>query len=59
MAPQPAGGVLPFGGNIMAPSKPAWNVNSNTGGLGGIQPLQPLQPKKIGKDDWGDFDPLA
>jgi len=24
-----------------------------------MQPLKPTQPKKAGKDDWGDFDPLA
>lgn len=52
-SPRPAFSTLPITantpqpiamGNILAPSKPA---------------TQPWTPKRPGKDDWGDFDPLA
>ncbi|CCA68430.1 related to bovine rhodopsin kinase and to YGR052w [Serendipita indica DSM 11827] len=36
-----------------APSQPSWNAIAPT------RMMQPMQPKKVGKDDWGDFDPLA
>ena len=45
--------MMPLSGNVMAASlapQPLW---------GAMQPLKPTQPKKAGKDDWGDFDPLA
>ena len=55
LAPQPMRAMASLSGNVMAPSKPAWNASASTRTSG----IQPLQPKNIGKDDWEDFDPLA